>query len=164
MELEAINQLFINKAAWAALPPRYQATLRYACAYALMEMLASYDAKNAKAIARVVAGGRAALGAAAGDHARRCAPRSRPVLDEEAAKSEQFKRVAGQLARVPRRAAPLVLDRGRPHRDVGLRADGDAYAVDRTASSSPSLAAAKAGRGAQSTSASRGCGVSTTQK
>src|SRR4029078_4188957 len=71
MELEAINQLFIHKAAWAALPPVYQAALRYACWhalneavasryacwYSLNEMLASYDAKNAKAINRVVAGG-----------------------------------------------------------------------------------------------------------
>ena len=57
MELEATNQLFIQKALWASLPPAYQAALKYACWYALVEMLASYDAKNAKAIARVVAGG-----------------------------------------------------------------------------------------------------------
>jgi hypothetical protein len=44
------------------------------------------------------------------------------VLDEEAAKSEQFKRVLENWRRLPRRAAPLVLDRGRPHRDVGVRA------------------------------------------
>ena len=57
MELEAVNQLFIHKAAWAALPPAYQAALRYACWYAMVEMQASYDAKNAKAITSVVAGG-----------------------------------------------------------------------------------------------------------
>src|SRR5207247_7033139 len=57
MEPEAVNQLFIHKAAWAALPPPYQAALRYACWYAATEMLASYDAKNALAINRVIAGG-----------------------------------------------------------------------------------------------------------
>src|SRR3954463_2704168 len=39
-ELEANTCLFINKASWAALPPNYQAMLRYGCAYALIEMLA----------------------------------------------------------------------------------------------------------------------------
>src|SRR5437588_10369875 len=57
MELEAVNQLFIHKAARAALPPAYQAALRYACWYAATEMVASYDAKNALAINRVIAGG-----------------------------------------------------------------------------------------------------------
>ncbi len=92
MELEAINQLFIHKAAWATLPPRYQAILRYACWFALTEMMASYDAKNAKAIVRLVAAGtqlsylppeilKALRGALEG------------VLEEEAAKSEQFKKI-----------------------------------------------------------------------
>ena len=57
LELDANNCLYINKAAWTALPPSYQSMLRAACAYALMEMLAGYDAKNAKAINRVVAAG-----------------------------------------------------------------------------------------------------------
>ena len=35
MELEATNQLMIGKKAWATLPPRYQAALRYACSYAI---------------------------------------------------------------------------------------------------------------------------------
>ena len=35
----------------------FRSILRYACAYGMMEMNASYDAKNAEAIARVVAGG-----------------------------------------------------------------------------------------------------------
>jgi TRAP-type mannitol/chloroaromatic compound transport system substrate-binding protein len=90
MELEAFNQLFIDKAAWAALPPAYQAALRYACWYALNEMLASNDAKNAKAISRVVAGGaqllvlspeiikalRAALESVLDEEAARCSRRS----------------------------------------------------------------------------------------
>ena len=46
------------------------------------------------------------------------------VLDEEAAKSEQFKRVL-ESWRPFLRAAPLVLDRGCAYRNVGLRADRD---------------------------------------
>src|SRR6266404_3640430 len=40
LELEANSGLYINKAKWAELPVAYQAMLRAACAYALMEMLA----------------------------------------------------------------------------------------------------------------------------
>ena len=91
MELEAVNQLMVNKAAWASLPPRYQAALRYACNYAMTEMLASYDAKNAKAIA--APGGRrhAALGAAGGGHqgaARRARDGARRGGGEERAVQE----------------------------------------------------------------------------
>ena len=126
LELCANNCLYINKATWAALPASYQAMLRAACAYALMEMLACYDAKNAKALARVVAQGAQlvvltpeilrALRTALEAGARRGGGQERAVQAR-----------AGELARVPRRAAPLVLDRGCPHRDVGLCADrGDA--------------------------------------
>ena len=107
MELEAVNQLFIHKAAWAALPPAYQAALRYACWYAATEMLASYDAKNAVAINRVVAGGAQlsvlppeiikALRVRARDRARRGGGEERAVQEDPR-----------QLAPVPRRAAPLV--------------------------------------------------------
>ena len=54
------TKLGFNKVAkyyWASLPPRYQAVLRYAANYAMTEMLAAYDAKNATAIARLVAAG-----------------------------------------------------------------------------------------------------------
>src|ERR1044071_6125363 len=54
LELCANSALYVSKAAWASLPPAYQAMLRAACSHALMEMLASYDAKNAKALSRVV--------------------------------------------------------------------------------------------------------------
>ena len=57
MELEAVNQIMVNKAAWANLPPRYQAALRSAGMYVMTDMMASYDAKNAQAIARLVASG-----------------------------------------------------------------------------------------------------------
>jgi TRAP-type mannitol/chloroaromatic compound transport system substrate-binding protein len=92
MELEAVNQLFIGKQAWAALPPRYQAILKYACNYAMTEMLASYDAKNAVAIARLVAAGtQLAVLPEPVVKALRVALES--VLDEEAAKDEQFKKI-----------------------------------------------------------------------
>jgi len=92
MELEAVNQLMINKAAWASLPPRYQAILRYACNYAMTEMLASYDAKNAEAIARLVAGG-AVLSVLPEEVVKALRAALETVLDEEAAQSEQFKRI-----------------------------------------------------------------------
>jgi TRAP-type mannitol/chloroaromatic compound transport system substrate-binding protein len=92
LELCANTDLFINKAAWAGLPATYRAMLRTACAYALMEMLASYDAKNAKALARVVAQG-AQLSVLSQEVLKALRNAAENVLDEEAAKSEQFKRV-----------------------------------------------------------------------
>jgi TRAP-type mannitol/chloroaromatic compound transport system substrate-binding protein len=92
MELEAVNQLFIHKAAWAALPPAYQAALRYACWYAMLEMSASYDAKNAKAINSVVAGG-AQLSVLPPEIIKALRGALESVLDEEAAKSERFKKI-----------------------------------------------------------------------
>jgi len=92
LELCANNCLFINKAAWAALPAPYQAALRGACAYALLEMLAGYDARNAKALARVVAQG-AQLVVLSPEILRALRTALETVLDEEAAKSEQFKKV-----------------------------------------------------------------------
>ena len=92
MELEAINQLFIHKAAWASLPPRYQQILRYACWYALTEMIASYDAKNAKAVVRLVAAG-TQLSYLPPEILKALRGALEQVLDEEAAKSEQFKKI-----------------------------------------------------------------------
>ncbi len=92
LELCANNCLYINKAKWAELPASYQAMLRAACAYALMEMLASYDAKNAKALARVVAAG-AQLVVLTPETLRALRTALEQVLDEESAKSEQFKKV-----------------------------------------------------------------------
>src|SRR5580700_2827761 len=92
MELEAVNQLMINKAAWATLSPRYQAILRYACNYAMTEMLASYDAKNATAIARLVAAG-AVLSVLPDEVVKALRTALETVLDEEAAQSEQFKKI-----------------------------------------------------------------------
>jgi TRAP-type mannitol/chloroaromatic compound transport system substrate-binding protein len=92
LELEANNCLYINKAKWAELPPSYQSMLRAACGYALLEMLAGYDARNAKALARVVAQG-AQLVVLSQDTLRALRNALETVLDEEAAKSEQFKKV-----------------------------------------------------------------------
>ena len=92
MELEAVNQLMIGKQAWSSLPPRYQQILRYACAYGMMDMLAAYDAKNAEAIARVVAGG-AVLSVLPDDVVKALRAALETVLDEEAAASPQFKTV-----------------------------------------------------------------------
>jgi TRAP-type mannitol/chloroaromatic compound transport system substrate-binding protein len=92
MELEAVNQLMVNKAAWASLPPRYQAVLRYAANYAMTEMLAAYDAKNATAIARLVASG-TQLSVLPEEVIKALRTALETVLDEEAAQSEQFKKI-----------------------------------------------------------------------
>jgi TRAP-type mannitol/chloroaromatic compound transport system substrate-binding protein len=92
LELCANNCLYVNKAAWAALPKPYQSMLHTACGYALMEMLASYDAKNAKALARVVAQG-AQLVSHTPEVLKALKTALENVLDEEAAKSEQFKKI-----------------------------------------------------------------------
>jgi TRAP-type mannitol/chloroaromatic compound transport system substrate-binding protein len=92
LELCANTDLYVNKAAWAALPASYQSMLRTACWYALVEMLAFYDARNAKALARVVAQG-AQLSVLSPEILRALRTALEAVLDEEAAKSEQFKRV-----------------------------------------------------------------------
>jgi TRAP-type mannitol/chloroaromatic compound transport system substrate-binding protein len=92
MELEAINQLFIHKAAWATLPPRYQAILKYACWFALTEMLASYDAKNSAAITRLVAAG-TQLSYLPPEILKALRVALEQVLDEEGAKSAEFKKI-----------------------------------------------------------------------
>ena len=92
MELEAVNQIMVNKAAWATLPPRYQAALRYAGFYALTDMMASYDAKNAQAIARLVASG-TQLSVLPEEVIKALRVALETVLDEEAAQNEQFKKI-----------------------------------------------------------------------
>jgi TRAP-type mannitol/chloroaromatic compound transport system substrate-binding protein len=92
MELEAVNQLMIGKQAWATLPPRYQSVLRYACNYAMTEMLATYDARNAEAIARLVASG-TQLSVLSEEIIKALRGALETVLDEEAAANAQFKKV-----------------------------------------------------------------------
>ncbi len=92
LEMEANSSLYVNKAKWAELSPGYQAMLRAASAYALMEMLASYDSRNPEALTRLVAAG-AQLVVLSPDTLKALRNALEQVLDEEAAKSEQFKRV-----------------------------------------------------------------------
>jgi TRAP-type mannitol/chloroaromatic compound transport system substrate-binding protein len=92
MEMEATNHLFVQKAAWNSLSPRYQAVLRYACNYAMTEMLASYDAKNAKAIAVLAAAG-TQISVLPNDIVKALRGALEAVLDEEAAASPQFKKI-----------------------------------------------------------------------
>lgn len=65
-----------------------------ACPYTLMEMLAGYDARNPKAFNRLVAAG-AQLVVLSPDILMALRAALEQVLDEEATKSEQFKRVLG---------------------------------------------------------------------
>ncbi len=92
MELEAVNQLMIGKGEWAGLPPRYQAILRYAGTYAMTEMLAAYDAKNASALARLVAAG-TQLSVLPEEIIKALRVGLEAVLDEESAQNEGFKKV-----------------------------------------------------------------------
>src|SRR5215813_6643465 len=92
LELEASTGLFVNKAKWAELPASYQAMLRMGCSYTMMDMLAGYDARNPKALNRLVAAG-AQLVILSPDILKALRTALEQVLDEEAAKSEQFKRV-----------------------------------------------------------------------
>jgi TRAP-type mannitol/chloroaromatic compound transport system substrate-binding protein len=92
LEMEAQTGLFVNKAKWAELPVTYQTMLRAACSYALMEMLASYDSRNPKALTRLVAAG-AQLVVLSPDILKALRTALEQVLDEESAKSQQFKRV-----------------------------------------------------------------------
>jgi TRAP-type mannitol/chloroaromatic compound transport system substrate-binding protein len=48
---------FINLEKWNGLPPEYQAVLSNAAAYANIDMLAKYDARNPVALRSLVAGG-----------------------------------------------------------------------------------------------------------
>jgi TRAP-type mannitol/chloroaromatic compound transport system substrate-binding protein len=66
--------------------------LRAACAYAMMDMLAGYDSRNPKALNRLVANG-AQLVILSPEILKALRVALEQVLDEEGAKSEQFKRV-----------------------------------------------------------------------
>ncbi|MBL8383968.1 MAG: TRAP transporter substrate-binding protein [Burkholderiales bacterium] len=83
---------YIGQKHWDALPKHYQAVLEAACAYAHIEMMARYDAKNPGALKKLVAAG------------TKLRPFPRPVMDacsaaaadlykETAAKNENFRKV-----------------------------------------------------------------------
>jgi TRAP-type mannitol/chloroaromatic compound transport system substrate-binding protein len=92
LELEANNSFYVSKARWSELPPSYKAMLKAACAYTVMDMLAGYDARNPKALVRLVAAG-TQLSLLSPEILKALRTALEQVLDEEAAKSEQFKRV-----------------------------------------------------------------------
>ncbi len=122
LELCANNCMYINKAKWAELPPSYQSMIRVAC-----RLCADGDAgalrRGQRQGDRARGRGGRELTVLSPEILRALRNALEQVLDEEAAKNAQFKKRAGELACVPCRAAPLVLDRGCPHGDVGLRAD-----------------------------------------
>ena len=92
MEMEASINLFVNKQAWNSLPPAYQSILRAACFQADTEMLASYDAKNPKALTSVVKAG-AKINFFSNDILKALKIASEQVCDEEAAKNPLFKKL-----------------------------------------------------------------------
>jgi TRAP-type mannitol/chloroaromatic compound transport system substrate-binding protein len=51
------SSLIIGQKHWDALPAEYKAILEAACGWATVEMMAKYDARNAAALKRLVAGG-----------------------------------------------------------------------------------------------------------
>jgi TRAP-type mannitol/chloroaromatic compound transport system substrate-binding protein len=92
LEMEANNSLIVNKAAWNSLSPSYQAILRSACSFALIEMLAKYDTLNSRAINRLVAGGTQIV-VLNTETLRALRGALEQVLDEESAKSPEFKKI-----------------------------------------------------------------------
>ncbi len=94
LEMQANNVFMVNKAAWASLPPAYQTMIKTAAWQAMIEMLASYDAKNAKAMRSLVAQGTQVVSLTP-DVLQVLRNSLEEVLDEEAAKNEQFKKILG---------------------------------------------------------------------
>jgi TRAP-type mannitol/chloroaromatic compound transport system substrate-binding protein len=92
LELEANNTLMVNKAAWATLPPHYQIILKAACWQALVEQMATYDAKNAAALKRLLGAG-TQLVSLPPDVVKGLRKALEEVLDEEGAKSDSFKKI-----------------------------------------------------------------------
>lgn len=95
MEMEAAINLYVGNAAFASLPPVYRAVVRAACAQAGHEMIASYDAKNAIALADVVAKG-AKFSFLSMDVVKAMKVASEQTLDEEATKNAAFKKILDQ--------------------------------------------------------------------
>ena len=122
LELCANNCMYINKGKWAELPPSLSE-------HDPRGLLVCADG-NAGALRRGQrqgdwargCGGRGVDRSVAGDPAR-AAQRARAGARRRGGKERAVQNRAGELARVSGRAAPLVLDRGCAHRDVGLRAD-----------------------------------------
>jgi TRAP-type mannitol/chloroaromatic compound transport system substrate-binding protein len=84
--------MIINQKAWDALTPEYKAIVEAACAYANVEMMAKYDARNAAALKRLVAGG-AVLRAFPRPVMDACYKAAEEWFAENAAKNAKFKKV-----------------------------------------------------------------------
>ena len=84
--------LFINKKAWAALPPAYQAALHSASYEATAWCLAKYDAANPAALRRLVAGG-AQLRAFPKSVTEACFKAANELYAEMGEKSPAFKKI-----------------------------------------------------------------------
>ena len=92
LEPGAMTSIFINLDAWKELPPAYQAILQAACKEAEVDTLASYDAKNAAAIKRLVGQGVKLSYLSAGVISE-LKKATDAALDEEAAKNAGFAKV-----------------------------------------------------------------------
>ena len=104
--------LLVNIKAWEALPKEYQAILEAACAEANVWMMAKYDALNPPALKRLVANGVAAAAVLRTTIMAACDKAADEVYAEIAAKSAKFKKIYDAVEEIPRRAGPVVLDRG----------------------------------------------------
>jgi TRAP-type mannitol/chloroaromatic compound transport system substrate-binding protein len=86
------SHVLVNLAKWNELPKRYQANVADAAAYANAEALAKYDARNAGALRRLIAGG-AELRPFSQAIMEACLKVSGEVNAETAANNADFKRV-----------------------------------------------------------------------
>jgi len=93
LELEANNVLMVNKSTWSALPPAYKAMLKTAAWAAIVDQMASYDSKNAQAMKRLLASG-TQIASLSPEILKALHDALESVLDEEGAKSPQFKKIA----------------------------------------------------------------------
>jgi TRAP-type mannitol/chloroaromatic compound transport system substrate-binding protein len=84
--------LLVNLQAWEALPPTYKAAFDVACVEQNLQMPANYDAKNPKALRRLIAGG-AELKRFPPAVMAACYKAAFDTYDELAAKSEDFKKI-----------------------------------------------------------------------
>lgn len=85
--------LFVNQAAWRALPADYQSILEAACAEANVQMLAKYDALNPAAMRRLVATQKVQLRPFSREIMDACWQAANEVYAEECAKNPAFKKI-----------------------------------------------------------------------
>ena len=88
--------------------------LEAACAEAYIWMMAKYDALNPAALKRLLADGVNLPPFSERDPGRVPTRPPKSVYEEFAAKNPKFKQDLRAVEEIPRRADPVVLDRGRP--------------------------------------------------